>query len=343
MHSRHLAFATILFLALGTLPGASAEADNLVASVVKAPVVPDGDVAGAITDVVVNLDISPDPAVAGRSLPAGCSIKVTLPEEFVNTGDPPLMDLFSSPACVPPITTCSTAVLLQGWPQHPILPVFPPPGAPNQYALSLDGPNTIVYTALVDIVPGLPLPGPGIKQMHLILTGWRNPTRPGLYDVEVEVQTGPACEPEHGTGRLHILPKVRPSINVTSAFNAGAPNTIFQTTSPGALTPLPYDFLIWDRDGGPLEGVTAEMVDGNLALLRQGTKAVGHVKVVSPVGADGQEVFTEVPSFAINSPVTGIPTGRLTAKFRAGSETGLYELHFTLHGGNEVTMYVTAE
>ncbi|MGB6363505.1 MAG: hypothetical protein WBG64_12625, partial [Thermoanaerobaculia bacterium] len=70
MHSRHLTLATILFLGLVILPGASAEADNLVASVVKAPVTPDGDVAGAITDVVVNLDISPDPAVAGRSLPA---------------------------------------------------------------------------------------------------------------------------------------------------------------------------------------------------------------------------------------------------------------------------------
>ena len=44
---------------------------GLVHSVVKAPIVPDGNVAGAVTDFVINLSGSMDPEVAGRALLAG--------------------------------------------------------------------------------------------------------------------------------------------------------------------------------------------------------------------------------------------------------------------------------
>ncbi len=336
--------AGILTLCTATFPVQAT--DHIVSSVVKAPIVADGDVVNAATDIVIDLDASLDPAVSGRTLLAGRTIKVTLPDEFVDTGLLPLQDIFSSPTCIPGNLQCSTAVLLQGWPQHPILPRVPPAppgvGVP-QYSLNLEGTNTIVFTANVDLVPGVPLSGPGIKQIHLILKGFTNPPHPGFYPIAVEAETGPNGEVESGTGIVHILPQVRPSINVTSAFNAGAPNTIFQKTAPGELTPLPYDFLLWDRTGDPLEGVTVEMVNPDYALLRQGRRVVGHVAIETPPGATGQEVFTVEPSSVINAPISGVPTARLTAFFRVGSATGEYVVTFAVNGGNAVKMFVEVE
>ncbi len=336
--------AGIMILCAATFPVQAT--DNIVSAVVKAPVVADGDVVSAATDLVIDLDTSLEPAVTGRTLLAGRTIKVILPDQFVNTGLLPLQDVFSSPTCIPGNLQCNTAVLLQGWPQHPILPRVPPApagvGAP-QYSLSLDGTNTIVFTANVDLVPGVPLSGPGIKQIHLILNGFTNPAHPGFYPIAVEAETGPNGEVERGNGTVHILPRIRPSINVTSAFNPGAPNTIFQKTTPGELTPLPYDFLLWDRTGDPFEGVTVEMVNPDYALLKQGNSVVGHVAIETPPGTTEQKVFTQEPSSVINAPITGVPMARLTAFFRAGSAIGKYVVTFALNGGNAVQMFVEVE
>ena len=107
-------------LTLIALASSLAIADGIVSSVVKAPITPDGDVAGAPTDLVINLDTSLDPAFLGRALPAGCSVRVTLPAEFENTGLP-VQDVFTA-GCSPGNFQCITGVFLQGWPQHPILP-----------------------------------------------------------------------------------------------------------------------------------------------------------------------------------------------------------------------------
>ena len=336
-------------LGLAVLAGSASRADpegsGIVSSVENAPVVPDGTVAGAVTDFVINLDTSLDPAVPGRELAAGGTIKVTLPEGFVNTGTLPLEDVFSSPSCVPGNLQCSTAALLQGWPQHPILPRFPPapPGTGMpQYSLSLEDDTALVFTADIPLVAGVPLPGPGIKQLHLILNGFRNPTQPGFYPILVEAETEPGGATETGVGIVHILPETRPHIGVTSALNPGAPNTIYQTTGTNELTPLPYDFLIWDRAGGPFVGVTAGMVSDRLGLLRRGERAVGIVTIDSPPGAVGQEVTTVSPSMEINAPITGVPTALLTVEFRVGSVPGDYAATFALLGGTSVTMFVTA-
>jgi hypothetical protein len=344
MKANRVLVAGIIVLCTATSPIQAR--DNIVTSVEKAPVAADGDVVSAATDLVINLNTSLDPTVPGRALLAGRNIKVILPDQFVNTGLLPLQDVFSSPTCIPGNLQCSTAVLLQGWPQHPILPKVPPAppgvGAP-QYSLSLEGTNTIVFAADVDLVPGVPLSGPGIKQIHLILNGFINPPHPGFYPIAVETETGSNGEVERGIGRVRILRRIRPSINVTSAFNPGAPNTIFQKTAPGELTPLPLDFLLWDRTGDPFEGVTIEKVNPHHALLKQGKRVVGHVTIETPPGATGQELFTEEPSSVINAPITGVLTARLTAFFRAGSATGKYVVTFALNSGNAVHMFVEVE
>ena len=313
--------------------------NGIVSSVVKAPIVPDGNVAGAVTDLVINLDRSMHPAVPGRTLLAGNQIKVTLPDDFVNTGLP--VQTAFTPGCAPPAWTCTTGVLLQGWPQHPIVPMAPPGSSePTFYTVSLEGTHTLVYTALVDVVPGTPAPGPGIKGMHLIALGFTNPN-PGVYEIEVESQTGPGGTWEYGTGRVHIVPRARPSINVTSVFNADTPNTIYQQAGPNEATPLLYDFYLWDYDNEPFLDVDIEMLNSKRGLIKQGNVVVGQVRIKAPRGAHGQTVSTPSgPSTPVNAFLLGVPTARLNAQFTTGDELGRYEVTFSLNGGNSATMIV---
>ena len=68
---------------------------------------------GQPTDVVFDLGMSLDPAVPGRTLKAGDSVRITLPEEFMSSGLP--ADVPS--ACDVAAGACNTGFLLQGWPR----------------------------------------------------------------------------------------------------------------------------------------------------------------------------------------------------------------------------------
>ena len=79
-----LLFATLIMaqpLAVAAGPSSS----GIVGSIVKAPISPDGNVAGAATGFVINLAVDMDPSVPGRVLRAGESIRVQLPDGFTLT------------------------------------------------------------------------------------------------------------------------------------------------------------------------------------------------------------------------------------------------------------------
>ena len=61
---------------------------GIVSSIAKAPIIPDGDVAGAPTDLVINLNVDMDPAKPGLTLLKGKKFKVTLPASFKSLGRP---------------------------------------------------------------------------------------------------------------------------------------------------------------------------------------------------------------------------------------------------------------
>ena len=339
-----IAFSVVFVLAAFGSANARADTDdsdgNIVASVTKAPVSPDGTVSGRPSELVINLDTSLDPNVPGRTLLVGRTIKVTLPDAFTSDGRP--IHLF--PCDI--LNSCNSLALLQGWPQNPI----PSP----TYALSYEGANTIVITAVANIGP-ISTQNPGLKQIHLIIRGFTNPS-PGDYPVRVRAETGPGGMLETGVGLVHILSHARPNLNVVSATPDNPPprvNKIYQETSPGMLTPRPIDFLVWDGNSEPFIGVEVAVrnshVDSSEAegnpdegefLLVQGDKVVGHVSIDAPDDATGQAVFTQTPSSAFKAPVTGIPSALLRIFFRAGSATGHYVVTFTLNGGNSAQMFV---
>ena len=313
----------------------AAFADNIVSAVNKAPVVSDGTTAGHVTDFVINLDTTLDPSTDGRTLLQGKTIRITLPASFQNTKDYPF------DKCGPPPLfgiKCNTAVLLQGWPQHPVAP------PPVKYAFDYEeDTNTLVFTAKVDLMPDAPLE-PGIKQMHLLLFGFTNP-HPGHYRLKVEAETGPGGALETGWAKIHIIPKSRPSINVTSTGgdNPTTLNTIYQSAIVSNAVPLNYNFLLWDRKDKAFVGVDIADIDGNgNYLFKKGNKVVGHVSIDAPEGAVGQMLMSYGESVKAAPPTIGGPetTARWVGKFVAGSEPGRYTVTAKLNGGNEVEMFV---
>lgn len=323
-----LLIAVLVLMGSGRVT-AAVGSSGIVDSVIKAPVTADGDVAGARTDIVVNLAIDMDPSVDGRSLMQGATIKVTLPDDFI-PADPPLPIQQAIAVCIPSSYLCNTAVLLQGWPQRPVPPPF--------YTLSVEGTHTIVFTANQDIIPNTGPVLAGIKQAHLILSGYTNP-KPGMYDVQIAAETVPGGPVDYGTGRVHILPKPAPSVNVTSAFSGGA-NTIYQTTTVGNAAPLPFNLLMWGKGGTPLIGAELVWKNASHSLLQLDGATVGHVRIDAPPGTSGYSVTATGPSFAQNAPVFGNATGRMVFDFIA-AQSGDYIVTYSLNGGNSVQQFVT--
>ena len=323
---------------------------GIASSVAKAPIVPDGDVAGARTDFVVDLNIDMDPATEGLSMAPGDQLRIKLPAGFDlnDTANFPIANV-GSPLipCVPGNLKCTTGVLLQGWPQNPL--------SPATYDFDIVD-NVVSYTAKGGGLGPNPF-GPGLKQAHIIANGMRNPLTPGRYKILVELERGGNVE--KGSTHLIIRPNVRPSINVTSVFdvppddpnggNPPNPNFIYQETGPGMAVPLIWNFLMWDTDGAPFTDV--EIVQRNRnggALVRNG-HTVGQFKINAPQGAVGQELMSLGPSVEGGTPVIGmtfeppLKTARLRAVFTAGSALGRYHISLRLNNGNTANMFVDVE
>lgn len=319
---------------------AAKRSGGIVASITKSPVSPDGLVAGAQTDLVINLDVSMDPTVHGFEFLVDDTVTVTLPEGFTDTGALPFAA--SGPGCiVGGVALCNGVVMLQGWPQYPVVPF-------GAYAPSFDAATrtiTMPITAILTSVPG-GYTFAGVKQIHLLLPGFTNPDRPGRYRVDVAVVRNGVIV-EGGAGDARIISAVRPSIHVTSVFQDGGPipaparvNPLFQSTTD-RVGLHPVTLLLWDGAGTPFVGVSLEARgNGGYRLVRDGN-TVGKVKVKGPERGD-LTVGAVGPSTAFDAPITGIATGRLIVEFVPGEVAGVYTITFSLKGGNEVTFVITA-
>lgn len=330
----------LLVAIVAAAPANATKIGDLDISVRSAPVAPDGLGAGAITDFIVTFrDI--DPTVPGVGLHAGGSIRVKLPEGFRNDGVLPVTGTGTIPGCAPPlVSTCSTAVILQGWPQSPQLP-FP------DVVWEADT-NTIVVTAKADWLPsGVASPGP--KQVHLMLFGFTNPPRPGKHKIDVEIRPNPNTdEVLQDSGRARISRRIRPTITPNSQANGSPPppfpNTLFQTVQSGDPS-LTLSFYLWARDGVPLIGADFDPGSARKRSLRdEDGHRVGWISVKPPRGARNWSLESEGPSTVATAFVTGIDTGNLRAVLHTDPDVaGVYQLKFQLVGGTTVRHTITAE
>lgn len=310
--------------------GAAAAPTQLDIATSRAVVSPDGTTAGEIADFVLAF-VDPDPSVPGISLLDGATVTAVLPADFVNTG-----------------SGIDSVALLQGWPQSP---PAPPPLFP--WTVEVSG-NTIVTTLTDDYLVGAA--GPGPKAAHYVLNSFRNPTKPGTYDVDLIIQPDPdSADTYEGVGSVRIIPKARRSINVVSVFSGGGPpppfnNPLYQTVAAGDDS-LDVGLYLWDKrssvadgDVRPLLGVDLKMTNPRHGRLVQGKKTVGHVWIDAPSGASGYELATDGPSFLGTSVVTGLDVAILVVTLEtAPNAVGTYHVEFKMNGGNRQELFIAAE
>jgi len=126
-----------------------------------------------------------------------------------------MTDLFGAPNCTFERVACSTVLLLHGWLQHPILPSFPPGETPT-YTISYDEHLNPIVLEVRRPLDEARLPGPGVRQVHFMLLGSRNPEEPGNCPIHVaNSRSGRAIE-AGGIRGGHDPAAVTPSLNVTS-------------------------------------------------------------------------------------------------------------------------------
>jgi hypothetical protein len=327
-----------LFLASGAIysppdivaqtPGAPTSG-NIVVAAMNAPVVPEGDVAGRPTEFIVVLDRALDPQVEGRSLVRGKRIKVILPDAFKRTNAA--------------IRTPDSAILTKGWPQ----------GGITTFALTLEGTQTVVFTATDDIVPRGPN-NPGIKMIHVRGALFTNPAA-GRYPIGVEAETGPGGTTERGTGMLTVRPAIVPSISVSNALFPQPSNNNWQRVPVNTLAPIPLDFLLFAADGTAMDGVLIAPADRTRfprytgGLLVKGGTVVGGIIGSAPPGARGQNALSPIdiegrpiPSGQLTLPNGRPASGIMRVLFITGNRPGFYRPTFELMGGTSVQMTMVA-
>lgn len=345
----------LMLLAAVTAAAQSTERNSgIVGSIINAPIVPNGLVAGALPDFVINFDVDMDPAVEGYSMKEGSRIFITLPDDFVVTGEPNPLDGFEPQV----FGEGSWAALLQGWPQVPIFSTWPPGDLTGdvRYTNSFSGTHTLVVTANQDLDGTLsfspPSPdGPGIKQIHVLFAHLLNPPA-GSYEVDIVAEFGPNGEPMQGTGTIDITADVEPAIAFTSFFNPNfRQNAIYQEVEVGNELDVPYHLLLWDENGDPLSGVefwrTARFATTyDIMVPVEGSddySKVGNITVTVPTeaaGAYGGALHWTGPAQDINAPISGISVTHTTYDFTAFSKPGLYTIEFALDGGNSVKAFI---
>ncbi len=289
--------------------------ENLSVEVVRAPISPDGTSAAAITDIVLNFrDLDPD--TDGISIKKDGYIEVVLPEAFTNTG-----------------SGANLGIILQGWPQSP-------PGPP--FTTTIDG-NTITVKMIKDFDLGTY--GPGPKQVHLALFGFKNPG-PGKYPISLSITPNDESPTQSGTGYVHIIPKARPAVSAVSFSSGGGPpppfnNPIYQTVEQGDAV-NPVRLYLWKSRSEALVGADIEMK--NLThgrLVKSNGSTAGQVRISPPPGASDYMLKTEGPSVAGLAFLTEVDVGILEITFIPDpSVLGDYTIAIKMNNGNTQYLYV---
>jgi len=240
------------------------------------------------------------------------------------------------------VIDCTTAVLVQGWPQSPVLP-FP------DVTWDADT-NTFEMTTTAPWTPDPP-EAPGAKTLHLQAFGFRNPDQPGVYPIQLEIRPDPASDLVMlARTSVRIVPRSDPHLGVLSTVNGSPPppfpNSIFQRVSldDGPAHLLTWGLYLWAKDARPLVGAEILMVQRNIGLIVDSTgQPVGRVQIRPPSGAQSHhlEAAPSIPALAL---LSAQPTGLMHANFTPDPvANGLYQITFSLFGGSRQDFFVTVE
>jgi hypothetical protein len=242
-------------------------------------------------------DKSPDPTVAGYSVPAGATVRLTFPREFTPLAGNPHIE----------------GALLHGWP-HGAIPV------PFSVTQDKTDPRVVVVRIDQAIAIGPP-ERPGLKAIH-VRTGELNPPSPGDYPISVQfIDAGPLSGTTSAIA--HITDK--PVRNV-AAYNQlhQSKDEDWQHTKPGMEAPLPIDLLVTLPDEARSTISLTSAGDGALSVLSDG-KPIGSIR------SQGVPVTLTPESFGPGYSRLGI----IRVRAKAGSQPGIAEIIAALEGGTQ--------
>ena len=138
-----------------------------------------------------------------------------------------------------------------------------------------------------------------------------------------------------GTALFTVIPETQPSINLTSVFDLMRSNTVYQEVDFGD-DPLPYEFYLWDGDGGSFTGVRFDGLD----VLDDSDNKIGRITITGPEGAIGQALAAPNPSTDISGGDVFFnrPTARLTAQLTPGDLVGVYVTTIEMFSKSDIGM-----
>jgi hypothetical protein len=191
-------------------------------------------------------DKASDPTVPGYAVPAGATIRFTLPGEFTPKPGP------------------LGAVMLTGWSQGSI---------PVKFTTVMDSedPHTIVVHLDEAIAAG-PQERPGLKAIHL-RTSAVNP-KAGDYPIILQFVDAGALSGKTKTV-AHITPNPVPNIAAYNQLHQSKDED-WQRVKTGAEAPLPIDFLVTLPDEARSSIALKAAADGSVGILSDG-KSIGTI------------------------------------------------------------------
>jgi hypothetical protein len=242
-------------------------------------------------------DRSSDPTVAGYSVPAGATVRLTFPKEFTPQAGNPHLE----------------GALLYGWP-HGAIPV--------SFSVTQDKTDPRVVVVRIDqaIAVGPP-ERPGLKAIH-VRTGELNPASPGDYAIAVKfADAGPLSGATSAIA--HITDRPVPNVAAYNQLHQSKDED-WQHIKPGMEAPLPIDLLVTLPDDPRSTIGLAPTGEGALSILSDG-------KPIGSISSQGVPVTLTPESFGPGYSRLGI----IRVHARAGSQSGLAEIVATLEGGTK--------
>jgi hypothetical protein len=264
-----------------------------------------GLAAGNPFEVWFVFDKSSDPTVPGYTLPAGATIRITLPKSF--TPKPPGHVL--------------GAVMLKGWSQG---------GIPTKFTIAPDAKDsrTIVIHTDQTIAAGPPA-NPGLKAIHL-RTNVINPEKPGDYPIAISFSEAGELTGTT-TAIAHIAPKPVPVIAAYNQLHPGKDED-WQRVKAGTEAALPIDFLVTLPNVARSSLSLVPVDTGELKILSDGNP-IGSIKTTGVPVALTPQAFG--PGFA--------RLGIVEVHAKAGPMPGNAQITAALDGGTQYKINLVVE
>jgi hypothetical protein len=299
-------FGGVTFCAVATMLAAlPARAEPPQTTIDYQPMISTGLAAKQPFEAWFIFDKSLDPAVPGYAVPAGTTVRLTFPKEFLPLENNPHLE----------------GAILNGWP-HGAIPV--------PFTVTQDKINPrVVIVRIEQAISSGPAEKPGLKAIH-VRTSELNPALPGDYPINVEfADAGPLTGTT--TAIAHITEKPVPNIAAYNQLHQSKDED-WQRVKSGTEAPLPIDFLVTLPDASR-SSITLTPASGTHLSILSDDKPIGSITTKGVPITLSSQLFG--PGFA--------RLGIVEVRVRAGTTPGTAQIVASLDGGTQYVVNLIVE